>query len=420
MVRKKVIVTPTKNLFDVNAVRGRVDGDGYWASSKDYQSYFYEMAVEAGASYTVSCNMYSNASASNLGLSVQSGTKYGDGRILTLLVDSSHLAWAERKGTFTVPAGVTKITFSAFASTRFTNFQVEKGTTATAYVPYGYLQSFKKALIAPTKNLFDTATANITDYGEYWRSTVGASSHFYSLDVNPGDTYTVSYKIRADRGVGSELTLGVQSGTAYNTGTRLLLRVVPKEAINNFAKQSGTFAIPEGITKIYFSTLGNKDYTEFQIEKGSAVTSYTPCEYLQSYNTALMTPTVNLFDISRATSNNANLVIEGGGIKVSGYGLSIGTLHQVCPDLKAGDQIMISWEQSFSTGTPATFIQMQSSVIQLPTSSPITITEAGLNQPVYFYNTQYWYRDIPTTSFYRNIQFERGTKVTPYVPYQHL
>lgn len=315
MVRKKIIVTPTKNLFDVNAVRGRVDGDEYWTSSKDYQSYFYEMAVEAGASYTISCNMYSNASASNLGVSVQSGTKAGDGRILTLLVGSSHLAWAEKRGTFTVPAGVTKITFSAFASTRFTNFQVEKGTTATAYVPHGYLQSFKKALITPTKNLFDTSTANITDYGEYWRSKVSYTNHFYSLDVNPGETYTVSYKIRADRRAGTNLALGVQSGTGYNTGTQLLVLLVPAAFINNFAKQSGTFTIPEGITKIYFSVLDNKDYTEFQIEKGSAVTSYTPYEYLQSYSTALMTPTVNLFDISRATSNNANLVIEGGGLK---------------------------------------------------------------------------------------------------------
>lgn len=167
--------------------------------------------------------------------------------------------------------------------------------------------------------------------------------------------------------------------------------------------------------------VGNEPTTlgAFRAKFPNEIYPYNP-SYCSSPQSALITPTKNLFDISRATSTDPNLSIEDGTIKVSSYGVSVGTLHQVCPELKAGDQVMISWDRAFSTGTPANFVVMQNNTILLPTGKPVTITEEGLTQPVFFYNTLFQYKDVPTTSVYRNFQIEKGTTATSYVPYNYI
>lgn len=137
---KSALITPTKNLFNP-ASANIVDHTTYFNPAVTYTGHFYKMAVEAGATYSVSYDLYNKGGADGLGLSVQTGNYYTDGtRLLTQLIGSGSVKeFYQHTGKFTVPTGITEVTFSGLSSNQYRNFQIEKGTTATSYVPYNYI-----------------------------------------------------------------------------------------------------------------------------------------------------------------------------------------------------------------------------------------------------------------------------------------
>lgn len=148
---QSALITPTINLFDESKIIKKIQHDGYWTSSADISGttgHFYVMTVEPNTTYTVISGCYnSTAGNNNLLYSVQVGNSFYDytTRLVIGLVASSNKGWNRRLYTFTVPADVTEVTFSAFTATQFREFMVIKGKIhlATAikqpYVPYNYI-----------------------------------------------------------------------------------------------------------------------------------------------------------------------------------------------------------------------------------------------------------------------------------------
>ena len=148
--------------------------------------------------------------------------------------------------------------------------------------PYNpsYCSSPQSALITPTKNLFNPASANIVDHTTYFTPAGGAGTHFYKMAVEPGETYSVSYDLYTNGALPNGLALGVQTGDHYGDGTRLTVNLRGKESAIEFYPHTAKFTVPADITQVTFSGLGDNQYRNFQIEKGTTVTSYVPYNYI--------------------------------------------------------------------------------------------------------------------------------------------
>lgn len=192
--------------------------------------------------------------------------------------------------TATFGAGNEPTTLAAFRS-KFSN----------EVYPYNpsYCTSYKKALIANTKNLFNPATANIIDHTTYFTPTGSSTTHFYKMGVEAGATYTVTFDLYTVGGGADGLALGIQTGDHYGDGTRLAVNLRGEESAVEFYPHTVKFTAPANITEVTFSGLQGNQYRNFQIEKGNTATSYVPYGYLNETKSALITPTINLFDESK-------------------------------------------------------------------------------------------------------------------------
>ena len=129
----------TKNLFDISKAKVNMQNDGSFIPTVAHNDHFYSMNVKAGETYTVSYYTTSFGSiGSGLNLSIQTGDFYRDGVMLFLKLNPKE-QYAYQKGTFTIPDGANKITFSSLQLSYYYNFMIELGDTATDYVPYGHL-----------------------------------------------------------------------------------------------------------------------------------------------------------------------------------------------------------------------------------------------------------------------------------------
>lgn len=151
MIYKKALICKTKNLFDVSKADVTRE-DGYWSSNVGAGSNFYKLNTLSteDKQYSITYEYFSNSlvGGEQLLLSVQTGDKYNDGtRLSIVLSPKTNGQWRAHHITFTVPANTEYITLSTNSGTAyFRNFQVYEGSTATNYVPYGYLQSYKKVI----------------------------------------------------------------------------------------------------------------------------------------------------------------------------------------------------------------------------------------------------------------------------------
>lgn len=134
----------TKNLFDKSNA-DIISREYYFTPNQDAGSNFYVMTVKPGITYTVTYERFIKSTDTDshnaLELSVQTGTHYKDGTQLLFRVGNGERGvWVKRSGQFTIPSDINQVTFSGL-SYRFLylNFMVQEGTTATDYVPYGYV-----------------------------------------------------------------------------------------------------------------------------------------------------------------------------------------------------------------------------------------------------------------------------------------
>lgn len=132
--------TETKNLFDISKA-DIIQHNGYWTSNADFTEHFYTQIVEPGKTYIASYECYNPlAGNDSLSLGVQTGNGFGDGATLHVgLIGDAKYKWVKQYSEFIIPNGITQVTFSAFTETMFRNLQIEEGSTATSYQPYGYL-----------------------------------------------------------------------------------------------------------------------------------------------------------------------------------------------------------------------------------------------------------------------------------------
>lgn len=149
----------------------------------------------------------------------------------------------------------------------------------------------KSILGGKSKNLFDISKADVVIHNDMsFSSNVSYNSHFYSIPVEAGQTYTVSYDTYAVDGGGTQITLSCQTGDFYQDGVLLFIQLTPDNSINNWKHITNTFTIPSGATKITFSSLKYPEYPKyfrnFQLELGSTATEYVPHE-LTSYKSIM-------------------------------------------------------------------------------------------------------------------------------------
>lgn len=134
----------TKNLFDKSKA-DVISREYYFTPNQGEGSNFYVMTVKPGITYTVTYERFVKSSdvvAGNaLELSIQTGTHYTDGtQLLFMLAGGERGVWVKRSKQFNVPSGINQVTFSGLKDRfLYRNFMVQEGTTATDYVPYGYV-----------------------------------------------------------------------------------------------------------------------------------------------------------------------------------------------------------------------------------------------------------------------------------------
>ena len=190
----------------------------------------------------------------------------------------------------------------------------------------------KSILGGKSKNLFDVSKADVVIHSDMsFSSNVSYISHFYSIPVEAGQTYTVSYDASGVAGGGVQILLSCQTGDFYQDGVLLFMQLTPSNAINNWRHLTHTFTIPSGATKITFSSLKYPDYPKyfrnFQIELGSTATEYVPYE-LTSYKSIMKVSDVcQLVDKSKFTAS-----ITRNGITCVSNGDGSITLNGTCTD----------------------------------------------------------------------------------------
>lgn len=134
----------TKNLFDKSKA-DVISREYYFTPNQDAGSNFYVMNVKPGITYTVTYERFiesTDTGAPNaLELSIQTGTHYKDGtQLVFILGNGKRGVWVKRSKQFTVPSGINQVTFTGLKDRfLYRNFMVQEGTTATDYVPYGYV-----------------------------------------------------------------------------------------------------------------------------------------------------------------------------------------------------------------------------------------------------------------------------------------
>lgn len=310
---KNCLTCKTKNLFDINSANVTIKVDGSFIPKVGHTSHFYSLNVTPGQIYTVSYYTTSFSSfGDGLNLSVQTGDYYMDGvRLFFALNEAEPNTY--HKVTFTIPEGATKITFSCILTSYYRNFMIELGDTATDYVPYGHLTSYKKSLMCKTKNLLDipltqgytsneaSTTKRTFTIGTYivglTRNNIYIPSNVISSNITKN---SISFKNNTQSGYGVSVPFLLTIGNTYTVSCKADNNFYPSIGISYY-KEDGTlisyteseiitnnpvksFTVPENTyyTLILFYGRAGNEYTfsNIQLELGDTATEYHPYGYL--------------------------------------------------------------------------------------------------------------------------------------------
>lgn len=334
---------------------------------------------------------------------------------------------------------------------KITNIQIEKGSTATDYVPYGHLPSYKKLLkVSDVCQLLDkskylaTQTASGVTFTNNEDGTITvngtASSNIY-LDI-------IFYwlELSTDR---KYLIIGCPSGGNFdkyflyvNNGGALWDCDIGNGSIGTPIKQHGviTIAISKGVVvnnlvfkpQLFDLTemfgAGNEPTTvdEFKAKFPNELYDYSPRCWVKAYKTGLIAKTKNLFNVNALTPYTPETLptetagrYNGNIITKCGSGTSIGRsgklLKELCPNMVAGERYILHFDTD-GTWHQATTIYLYGSLTAWTKDTTHVVTEAELNGVVAFYGN-YPSLDVATIS---NFQIEKGTTATDYVLYGYL
>lgn len=269
---------------------------------------------------------------------------------------------------------------------------------ANLFTPIGS-DTYNYAGITVTKNISaGTLTFNGTSTSNFWYHVHDAGSELKYTNLIKGYKYYISGLPVNDLGVVFQLTSlfnlqGEQIFTAPRTsdGTGAFNIYVPKGVtLTNFVVTPQLF----NLTEMY-----GKGYEPTTVEEFKS----------RWYK--------NLFDIGKV-QDGSSIKVAGKDLFVTNYGVNVGLLKDLCPSIKAGDTVVISFKLKSYTSevTKPNFLQVQNTIHHF-SNLTFTVTEEGLNQPLYLYKSNYEKREEDCQAVYTDFQIEIGSTATPYVPY---
>ncbi len=357
----------------------------------------------------------------------------------------------ENNTTYTLSMDFINITQGEIA---WTNSMLEKNSTATSYVPYGHLSSYKKLLkVSDVCQLLDkskypaTKTVNGVTYtnngdGIVTLSGTSTAQSAYILIQNVG---IVGHKY---------LVYGCPAGGAFNT-YRLTANIHKNGIYSDGFSDSGDGNISKvletgetidividvknisdanlvfkpqlfDLTEMYGA--GNEPATvaEFKAKFPNDLYDYSPRCWVKSYKTGLIAKTKNLFNINALTPYTPETLPQHTAGRYNGHiitkcaeGTSVANgntlLKELCPDLVAGERYILHFDTN-GTGSQANTIYLNGTESVWVNGYTHVVTEAELNGTVFFYGN-YPSLDVATIS---NFQIEKGSIATDYVPYGYL
>ena len=443
MAIKSILGGKSKNLFDIGNAKIALRNDGSFYSTEDYDSNFYALLVEAGQTYTVSCDCFATAGeGTQVQLSCQTGTSYITGTRLFVQLTTEEMinAWQHIVRTFTVPSDVTQIYFSTLKNVKyFRNFQIEKGSTATDYVPYE-LTSYKSIMkvsdvcqLVPISDKADKVVNEVTFTNNHdggWTISGTPSTYtwyrlFLDMPLKNGHKY---------------LNTGAGGNTYIEIKWRDKDDVIHWEANPYTADENsrcdvtlmrGTNAtgvkivFPQlfDLTEMFGAGNEPKTVAEFKAKFPNDYYPYSPSCFVTSFDERMPCKTKNLFDIG-----NAKIALRNDGSFYSTedydsnfYALLVeaGQTYTVSCDCFAtageGTQVQLSCQTgtSYITGTRL--------FVQLTTEEMINAWQHIVRTfTVPSDVTQIYFSTLKNVKYFRNFQIEKGSTATDYVPYDYV
>lgn len=480
MAYKHVIRAKTKNLFNISNA-DIISKDYYFTLNQGEGSNFYVMTVKPGITYTVSFEMLvksNDVPATNaLGLSIQTGTHYKDGtQLLIILGNEKRGVWVKRSKQFTVPSGITQVTFSGLWNRfLYRNFMIQEGSTPTPYTPYNYLQSNKRMIkvsdvcqlldknkvasnsingVTFTNNGDGTWVVNGTSIRPAWSNDLIPDSKSYNLFGHKlllmvacdDDNIVMEFKyVRKDG-----------TGYGFNYYKEHIYTLTEIENYDSFQvrlitlKTGVTFTNTQAIPQIFDLTemfgAGHEPATvaEFRQRFPNELYPYSPQCWLTSYKSAVVCKTKNLFDVNNAVPyrfdndnppsdqlfvkdgiyttklNNYNI---GSGLRIkNGLSLPAGTytVSAKIVDFNNVEKFVIGFRYKTTDGTwKVSSYPYEKYKVGGTIALRVTLPE---NTDVRLYLTYQNNNGVYLTGYvsYKDIQLEQGSTATSYVPYQHL
>lgn len=371
----------------------------------------------------------------------------------------------ENNTTYTLSMDFINITQGEMA---WTNSMLEKNSTATDYVPYGHLSSYKKLLkVSDVCQLLDkskyeqTKTENgiiFTNNGDgtitvdgtiadvsggnasFSLNAVGSyipvdNTHKYlgltTDDVPSGAyIYVAGWKDNSPYHWVNDVGFIEDSYGFFYQNTNLNVKYISisvgvysdETALYNFNAQPQWF----DLTEMYGAGNEPKTVAEFKAKFPNELYDYSPRCWVKSYKTGLIAETKNLFNINALTPYtpetlpphtagryNGNIITKcDSGTSVS---RSNKLLKELCPNMVAGEKYILHFDTN-GTGSQANTIYLNGAETVWRNGETHVVTEAELNGTVFFYGN-YPSLDVATIS---NFQIEKGTTATDYVPYGYL
>lgn len=476
MAYKRELIAQTKNLFNISKVDTtttlNVSGNAISAkntssdpSEWSYANSQYKTTLEAGT-YHLSFDNINTASSVNPAVRVL--CRSDAGTWITIILDA---AFANNKvqNSFTLTEK-TNVGFQFKLYTQvISNIQLEKNSTATDYVPYGHLSSYKKLLkVSDVCQLLDkskypaTQTLNGVTYtnngdGAFTISGSATDTNYYrigTVTLIVTHLYYMGHTSYTGRYCKMEIHNGVRQINSYGNGIIFTCEQTTKSSVYIDIYDGEELNIvykPQlyDLTEMYGA--GNEPSTieEFKAKFPNELYDYSPRCWVKSYKTGLIAETKNLFnysgklrqryDIANGTvietlpngailqgnvgTGNANASYANGWFRpgcTDGYGTEV--------TLSANDTVTISADYEIlernyaSPTTVAVYLYGSDNLTGQITSietgvlyrikGTYTITKDGQYYPVFSLNSN----KVKIT----NIQIEKGTTVTDYVPFGYL
>lgn len=463
---KSILGGKSKNLFDISKADVVINANIFNPIPAKWEC-FYKTPVTPGQTYTVSCDTTAKIGAgTQLQLSAQTGDKWNEGTRLFMFLTSEEMTkdWVHIKATFTIPDNVTQITFSALDNKFFRNFQIEKGSTATEYVPHE-LTSYKSIMkvsdvcqlansklftpmngdtviiggVSITKNIESgTITFNGTSTHNFWYHVHDYASELRYTNVIKGYKYYISGMPVNDLRVVFQLEYlfnlqGEQIFTAPNTsnGTGAFDIYVPKGVtLTDFVVTPQLF----DLTEMFGPGNEPKTVAEFKAKFPNDYYPYSPSCFVTSFDERMPCKTKNLLNITPSICKYCTY--KDGILKANVVDFYYAFL-KVTDLFEIGNTYTVSWSiihkkslrqtaavvvygKSKTDSDKTTLREYRSGITD--NKYTFTINDEDFSSISFVELRFFRYSTITTDteSSISNVQVELGTTATDYVPYGYV